>query len=253
MIIYFSGTGSTKYIAEKLATALDEEAISIESLNEENIFEIELANKEYFGILMPVYAYRLPKYVKNYLSKLIIKNRASYNFALFTYGGTTLNIKPFLDDALKDFKLDAYYKLIMPDTYTPMYPLKDNLALKKLEENVENDIKILIDKIKSKEDINQIKSKMPYAINKIFSNICYATISRTRPFKVSDNCISCSICANNCPDHAIKMEDGKPQWIIKSCDMCLRCFHHCPTNAIDYGFMTKDKIRYKHYYNLLKK
>ncbi len=63
-------------------------------------------------------------------------------------------------------------------------------------------------------------------------------------FYATDKCVSCKLCENNCPDKAIKIIDGKPQWIKQECQHCLRCIHHCPTQAIEYGNDTIGKKRY---------
>ena len=51
-------------------------------------------------------------------------------------------------------------------------------------------------------------------------------------FSVSDECIRCGRCVENCPTHNIKLQDGKITF-GKQCMTCLRCVSVCPVQAID--------------------
>ncbi|QVK18550.1 EFR1 family ferrodoxin [Mycoplasmatota bacterium] len=55
-----------------------------------------------------------------------------------------------------------------------------------------------------------------------------------RKIKITDSCISCSLCEKNCPTENIKMIDGKPSFGNK-CIMCLKCIYSCPKNALKSG------------------
>lgn len=50
-------------------------------------------------------------------------------------------------------------------------------------------------------------------------------------FEITDNCISCGICAQNCPQKCIS--EGAPYKIEKShCLQCGSCFEKCPAGAV---------------------
>jgi energy-converting hydrogenase B subunit K len=50
--------------------------------------------------------------------------------------------------------------------------------------------------------------------------------------EVSDDCISCGICAELCPQEAITLKKGAINVDLDSCIMCETCGIHCPTDAI---------------------
>ena len=83
MIVYFSGTGNSKYVAERLAAATNETAVSIEGLSA----NITLNDGERFGLVVPTYFWELPAIVREFLDKLTIKNAAGhYIYFVATYG-----------------------------------------------------------------------------------------------------------------------------------------------------------------------
>ena len=66
----------------------------------------------------------------------------------------------------------------------------------------------------------------------------------TKAFRVEDACISCGLCAKDCPVSAIRLVDGRPVW-GDACIHCMACLHGCPVNAIRYGTGTKKKGQYR--------
>lgn len=56
-----------------------------------------------------------------------------------------------------------------------------------------------------------------------------------RPYPIIkyEDCISCSICANNCPAKIMDMTSGKPIIDTKNCIRCFCCHELCPEKAID--------------------
>lgn len=89
MILYFSGTGNSKYCAVKLFEALGEKLVSINLNLKNEIYEIDMKNEKTLGIICPTYDYNLPWVVSEYINKLKLKNVSSklYTFGLFTCGG----------------------------------------------------------------------------------------------------------------------------------------------------------------------
>ncbi|XHH08955.1 MAG: hydrogenase iron-sulfur subunit [Candidatus Bathyarchaeia archaeon] len=58
-----------------------------------------------------------------------------------------------------------------------------------------------------------------------------------------NKCISCGICVDKCPYGAIKLEKGKPAYIITaSCHGCGTCVAECPQNAITQMHFTDNQI-----------
>ncbi len=52
-------------------------------------------------------------------------------------------------------------------------------------------------------------------------------------YVISDACVSCGTCEQECPVSAISQGDG--QYVIDSCISCGTCAGVCPTGAISEG------------------
>ena len=63
MVIYFSATGNSKYIAKRIANALDDEIICINDKIKNNDTTPIEADKR-LVIVTPTYAWRIPKIVR---------------------------------------------------------------------------------------------------------------------------------------------------------------------------------------------
>ena len=65
--------------------------------------------------------------------------------------------------------------------------------------------------------------------------------------KISDNCIGCGMCIDNCPMENLKLEGGKAVAGNK-CAMCYRCISHCPKQAVTLlGKEVIEQCRYDRY------
>ncbi len=83
MIFYFSGTGNTKWAASKLAAATREDLISIAPYmraddSSHNLAEpFILKENERLGFVFPVHGWRVPKLVREFISKMKILREPS--------------------------------------------------------------------------------------------------------------------------------------------------------------------------------
>jgi ferredoxin len=64
-------------------------------------------------------------------------------------------------------------------------------------------------------------------------------------FQVSDHCTSCGVCEQVCPVQNLKLEEGQPTW-QGQCQECMACLQWCPVEAIEVGWITKGRTRYRH-------
>ena len=78
----------------------------------------------------------------------------------------------------------------------------------------------------------------------LVNTLFYRFQIKTKPFTVSNACISCGKCEAVCPLGNIHLENGRPVWGSR-CTHCMACLSSCPTEAIDYGRSTRGKRRYQ--------
>ncbi len=233
MIVYFSGTGNCKYVAERLAAAFDDTAVSIEKSNT----QISLSTNEMLGFVTPVNWWELPILMREFIQNLTLENADSpYSYIVTTYGTTPgctfSDAKRILKK--RGIELKAGFSIKMPDNWTPIFDLSNPEKVKQQNDEAEIYIDEVIKHISRRIAGNQMQKKKPYAV-KLLTDPFLNAERKTRHFYVEDTCIGCGLCAKKCPVKAIEIKDKKPVWVKERCALCLRCLHHCPKFAIQYG------------------
>lgn len=244
MILYFSGTGNSKFVAEKIAVETGDEIIDIKSKLKTNS-QSELVSNEKLVIVTPTYAWRIPKIVNEYLLKTKITGAKKVWFVM-TCGGSNGNAYKY--NKLLSEKLSLSYmgteKIVMPENYIAMFNVPNKAESIKIVQKEINHIENAGEIIKSNKPF--VKSKISFG-EKFSSNcinpIFYQLFVRAKKFEVKESCISCGKCEKACPLNNVHLVNGKPTW-ENTCTHCMACICHCPVDAIEYGKKTKNQYRY---------
>ena len=91
MILYYSGTGDTTWVAQRIADVANDDCVSISDLVNGDNYQIALKRGEPLGIVSPTSASGLPDVVTGFLSKMQVKD-AGYCFFVGTVNGLLDNI-----------------------------------------------------------------------------------------------------------------------------------------------------------------
>lgn len=246
MIFYFSGTGNSLYVAQKLSENDGIKLIDIADAIREKHFEYQLEKDEKIGFVFPVYFYGLPTVVAEFVDQLNIKSDSKpYIYSVITCGGSIGNADKMLKKLLekKHLELNSSFSVLMPNNYTIMYdvPTKEeqNLVLQDAENEIENVAKL----VDTKEKGNFAFHGYLFPFTPILYPI-YGIYRKTKKFYATEDCNNCGSCAEMCPTEVIQIENRKPVWIKEKCSHCSACINRCPTRAIQYGNSTKKRGRY---------
>lgn len=246
MIYYFSATGNSKHVANRLKKALKEQSCSVlEVLNG----EVKIGENEQMLLVYPNYCGGVPSVIRDFLQKARFDIAKSAKLILVvTYGNNTgasgaIATKYFKKNTKRTF--DAMYSVKMPDSWTPVFDLTDQTMVEEINRKADEEIDIIIDKIKRGLSGDHINDKLGKKMEAIYS-VFYKILSQTKHLHVSGKCIGCGLCESNCPVNAIELKSSKPIWTKKNCAMCLECLHRCPAFAIDYDSKTQNHGQYLH-------
>jgi len=233
MIYFFSGTGNSKYIAERIANTIGDKAVSIEVAER----KVQLNEDEALGFVAYTAWFQIPPLMREFINNLEVgMSSKNYVYYVASYGSTPgfhgEDARRTL--AGKGIILDASYSVKQPDTWTPIFDLSNPAAVARTNEEAEKQITAVIAHIQSHNKGNHTDRRWPYFI-KPFTARLLARECQTKHFYVEDTCIGCGLCAKKCPVQAIEIKDKRPVWTKPECTLCFRCLHHCPNFAIQYG------------------
>ncbi len=246
MIIYFSATGNTAYIAKELAKRLDDECINLLERIKQNDHSVLHSDKP-FIICAPVYVCEMPRFMSAYLKKQIFTGNKNVYF-IFTSGGYSGISGQLAKWMVRKKKMNyrGHAEFKMPRNYVAndSYPM---LSKK------ETEARILSSHEKIASVVALIKAEKKLTARHIFLFETIITVPfnpiwckwklRAKDFYTTEQCISCGKCVNLCPLNNIVLEQGKPVW-NDNCTHCMACIGNCPTQAIEYGTITQNKEQY---------
>ncbi len=245
MIFYFSATGNSRHVAERIAAAMGDVAVSIAECGKSRTFAFEHPDQS-VGIVSPTYAWGLPTVVREFLRQLALGEKPAYLWFAATYGTTPGQSGRFAQDILagKGLSLAAKFSVRMPDTWTPLFDLSDKDKVRRINEAAEVQIDQVIDLIRNQTTGDFMQREISLPLVRTIHRLEYDSMRQTRRLTVEDSCVGCGLCVRNCPVGAIEMRGGRPVWVEQRCAMCLGCLHRCPKFAIQYGRNTKRHGQY---------
>lgn len=243
MVLYFSGTGNSRYVARKIAETAGDELISInEKIKNNDNNPIKADGRLVF--VTPTYAWRIPHIVERWIRNTEFTD-ADKAWFVMTCGGMTGNAAKFNNEICKEKNLTymGTAEVVMPENYLAMFNTPGADEAKAIIEKAELRIRQIANAVSKngrfpKPKTNAIGGILSSAVNPVF----YRMI-KSDPFYADERCISCGKCAEVCPLNNIKLKNGKPVW-GKDCTHCMACICLCPMEAIEYGKKSVGKPRY---------
>lgn len=248
MILYFSGCGNSRYVAEELARLLDTKLFPILAPPLQDDGTLPLAEGETLGIVCPIYAWDVPRIVRDAVQRLHFAVKPAYCFLACTCGDTAGAVDKHFAKLLqtKGLHLDSVFSFVMPETYVnlPGFNLDTPESERRKIAAVRERLPEVARRIASREQVVDLRAgAMPALKSGLVNNMFYSMLITDKKFHVDDNCISCGKCAEVCQFHNIVMHDGRPRW-QSHCTNCMACYHYCPKNAIHFGKATRGKGQY---------
>lgn len=244
MVIYFSGTGNTRFAAEIISGVLGSEVRDIKELIRQGK-RVKFYSVEPYIICAPIYAWRFPPLVESFIENSDFWGSDEMYFVATCEsqtGDAARYLKKICED--KGMKFMGFAGVRMPENYTLMYKAPDKetenriihvatYELVKIAETIYNN-EVLTDRLDMK-----LMKRFTSVMNPWFYGACVSS----KKFRVTDKCVGCGRCARECPYMSIKLVEGKPVWGEK-CTHCMSCINGCPAGAIEYGRRTVGRKRY---------
>lgn len=236
-VIFFSGTGNTKYIAKLFKERFKKENVDVELID---IQKNEKLEKEYdlYIIGSPIHVEMAPKILVEWVKKNV-PNGSEKCIIYYTLGDKghkeyRVTLAKIMND--KGYDVAINDSITMPNNYYHVMFKRDSddYIKETLQAAPMKVDKIVTDFYNNKRsDINYKKDNKGLKI--VYDGfLMYAKKYAQRSFSVDENkCINCKICEGECPTQNISMENKKITFYNK-CIGCEKCIHRCPTDAILY-------------------
>ena len=240
IILYFTGTGNSLYIARQLADE-NTEILSIPQMMKQRRHDFAA---DEIGIVYPIYGHMPPNMVRNFIKQARLV--AGYKFAVLTFGMLDFNAAEIWDNISRQSgtTFDYINTIVMVDNWLPDFNMADQI---KMDKHIPEQL------AKVKDDLGQQKKWVKPATDaarRAHEGFMY--FSRLDPdigflmrsekyFQVTDACIGCGICTEVCPrgNYKLTSEGVKGEG---DCDFCFSCIHNCPQHAIQFASLPGDPL-----------
>lgn len=242
MVLYFSGTGNSRYVAEKISEISDDKMISINQRLKYNDYSPVESDRP-LVFVGPVYAGRLPRVMDAYIRNVTF-NGTNQAYFIGTCAATPWQTINYVEKICeqKQFFLRGFHSVIMPQGYVAGGGTQPKEVNDKILKEAEPDIIKIAEAIR---DNAVLPKEQPgkAVMSKVLNPIMYAVMINAKCFAATNKCTGCGKCVERCPLNNITLKDGKPVW-GKTCTHCMACIAGCPAEAIEYGKKTQGKPRY---------
>lgn len=244
MILYYTGTGNSEFVAKRIAKQLNETTLNcFDKLKKNDCTEIHSSTP--WIVVCPTYGWQIPHLFRDWLIQVPLIGSKEIYF-IMTCGEDNGDSNSYLERLCDEKKLNykGCIEVVMPENYIAMFPVPNGCEAKEIIKNAYpliDDIASVIEKKQDLEEkkitfIDRMKSGL---VNQVF----YKFFVHAKKFQVSENCTGCGKCVQLCVCDNIQLINQKPKW-ENHCTHCMACICNCPTQAIEYGSASKNKPRY---------
>ena len=245
MIVYYTGTGNSRYVAQRFAAALGDDLITANEYIK-NDTPAGLHSDRPWVFVSPTYGWQIPHIFADFLRRGRFTGSRKAYFVM-TCGAEIGDPIPRLEALCRDMGLTyrGVLPVVMPENYIALFraPGPEEAraivaaAVPGLEEGAEC--------IRRGESLPPVRRG---AIDKLKSGpvnaFFYRFIIKAGPFRSTSTCVGCGKCAAVCVENNIRLRDGRPVWGDR-CTHCMACICGCPAGAIEYGRASRGKPRYQ--------
>jgi len=244
MILHFSGTGNSAYVAKKIAEQTGDKLLDLNACIKVGNHQPVVSDKPWV-IVVPTYAWQIPHVVRDWLLQTELSGAKDAYF-LMTCGDSIGNAGAY-NKVLCDKKEWTYRgtaRIIMPENYIAMFNAPDLETSKRIIGASQRNIRKTAEYILQGGNLPKVKVTMK---DRLLSGPINAGFNRyyvkANKFYAKESCTRCGLCEKLCPMNNIKVKNVKPVW-GKKCTHCMACICSCPVSAIEYGKTSEGKVRY---------
>lgn len=244
MVIYFSGTGNSRYCARMLADKLEDELLDSANYIKHGI-AADLTGGKPWVFVCPTYAWQIPRLFEQFIRSGDFRGSRKAYFVL-TCGGDIGNAGGPLEALCREKGLTfmGVLEVPMPENYVALFSVPDERTCAQIIAAAGPILAAGADCIRQGKSfparrvgpLDRLKSG---AVNRGF----YKLYVKANSFYTTDQCVGCGKCGEVCVLNNIRLQGDRPVWGA-CCTHCMACICTCPAQAIEYGRRSRGKRRY---------
>lgn len=245
MIVYYSGTGNSRYCAQYLAHQLGDELLDAAHYIRHQI-AADLITGRPWVFVCPTYAWQLPRIFESFIRS---GNFAGSTDAWFVMtcgsdiGNAAAYIAPLCEE--KGLTFRGVLPVVMPENYVAMFEVPDQKESAEIVLNARPVLQEAVNCIRMDEDFPEVPVGLKDKVKSgKIHDVFYKKFVKAEAFYAKNSCISCGKCVESCILNNIQLVNGSPKW-GETCTHCMACICGCPVEAIEYGKKSKGKPRYQ--------
>ena len=243
MIIYFTGTGNSRYLAQLLGKKLNDEAVDAAKLIREDEHPAFSSEVPYIFV-GPAYAWRLPRVFEEWIRGCSFAGDKRAYFVV-NCGSSILGAGAYAEKLCNDTGL-AYMgiaEVVMPENYIAMFSAPDERQALEIIAKAAAQMDALAETVRKEGAFVQKTPPLKHLGSALLNFGFYRFTISAKKFYATDACVACGRCVEHCMLRNISLKDGKPVW-GETCTHCMACICKCPTAAIEYGRHSRGLRRY---------
>ncbi len=246
LIVYFSGTGNTKFIATLFKEYFEKKEITCDCYD---LLELEKFEGDYdfLVIAAPIHVDLYPKFFLETLREKLSFNKIPC-LAVSTQAAESAT--PAFIDAAKILgdKVTIQYanRIALPNNfYNFMFKKTSTAEQARLKSAAVNRVDQMAEAFLAGKKYQPKIDKKRYYLAKFAYWATYSLYTPLTVKKISldqSKCTQCKLCETNCPTQSISIQ--QQPCIAKSCVLCQRCLNSCPSNAFLYKNKAIDQYKF---------
>lgn len=245
MVIYFSGTGNSRYAAEYIRNITKDKLVNAGTLIKDGRKGETFTSEKPFIFVSPAYGWRIPRVFSDFIKNSTFQGSKSAYFVV-TCGTDIGDAARYLEklSAYKQFKLMGAAAVVMPENYIAMFDVPSPEESERILLSADREILSIASKINNEEPLPQRQAGFKDKIkSSVVNPIFYTFLVKAKGFYSTEQCVGCGKCERICPMNNVRLEKSRPLWGNR-CTHCMACICGCPKEAIEYKKISFGKARY---------